>query len=151
MQRLSAIARVDYNFETNKYYSLFIVGANGNYRNVVTNDNFDSLSSTTGNAYVRYINAIPDSTHPKVTITTNGTTLADVDAPFTAVSDFISTTPGEIKVAINNDSTINANRTITLEQGKVYTVLLVGIPGAADTTKTVQIKYVLNGSLTAGQ
>jgi hypothetical protein len=146
----SSIASVNYNFEANKYYSLFVVGANDTYTNIVTHDNFDSLNSVSGKAYVRYINAIPDSTKPTVTITANGNNVINTPAAFSSVSDFVAADPGQVTIAIKNSNTIDANRTITLEQGKVYTVLLVGIPGSTDTTKTVQIKYILNGSLTAG-
>jgi hypothetical protein len=42
----------------------------------------------------------------------------------------------------------DTSRTVTLEKDKVYTVLLVGIPGLTDKTKSVQIKYIANGTLT---
>ena len=48
-----ALATTDFTFEKDKYYSVFVVGANNSYRNVVTVDNFDSLSATSGNAYIR--------------------------------------------------------------------------------------------------
>jgi hypothetical protein len=72
-------------------------------------------------------------------------------AGFSSVSDFVAADPGQVAVSVKNGSNIDASRTISLEQGKVYTVLLAGIPGATDTTKAVQIKYILNGSLTDGQ
>lgn len=147
----SSIVTLNYNFETNKYYSVFFAGNNGVYSNIVTRDNFDSLSSGSGKTFVRYINAIPDSTKPTVTITANGTKVIDAPAGFTSVSDFVAADPGQVAITVKNGSTIDASRTISLEQGKVYTVLLAGIPGATDTTKTVQIKYILNGSLATGQ
>lgn len=147
----SSIATLNYNFETNKYYSVFVAGANGVYTNIVTRDDFDSLSSGSGKTYVRYINAIPDSTKPTVSITANGNNVINTPAGFTSVSDFVAADPGQITITVKNNSTIDANRTISLEQGKVYTVLLAGIPGATDTTKAVQIKYILNGSLATGQ
>ena len=147
----SSIATLNYNFETNKYYSLFVAGANGVYTNIVTRDNFDSLSTGSGKTYVRYINAIPDSTKPTVTITANGTNVINTPAGFSFVSDFVATDPVQVIITVKNNTTIDANRTISLEQGKVYTVLLAGIPGATDTTKAVQIKYILNGSLATGQ
>ena len=147
----STISTVNYNFEADKYYSLFVAGANGVYTNIITHDNFDSLSSASGKAYVRYINAIPDSTKPTVTITANGNNVINAPAAFSSVSDFTAADPGELTVTVKNNSTIDANRIISLEQGKAYTVLLVGIPGATDTAKTVQIKYILNGSLATGQ
>ena len=100
---------------------------------------------------MRYINAIPDSTKPTVTITANGTNVVNTQAGFSSVSDFVAADPGQVTITVKNNTTIDANRTISLEQGKVYTVLLAGIPGATDTTKAVQIKYILNGSLATGQ
>ncbi len=137
-------------FEDSSYYSLFIVGANDKYSNVIVKDNLDSLPSGTGEAYVRYINAIPDTTiQPLVTISSNGTDVFNSNAPFTTVSDFKGVTPGDVSIAVDNgDSTVNASRNITLEGGKIYTVLLFGMPGATDTTKAVQIKYILNGTVT---
>lgn len=137
-------------FEDSSYYSLFIVGVNNKYSNVIVKDNLDSLPSGTGEAYVRYVNAIPDTTiQPLVTISANGTDLFNSNVPFTTVSDFKAVTPGDVSVAVDNgDSTVNASRNITLEGGKIYTVLLFGIPGATDTTKAVQIKYILNGTIT---
>ena len=147
----SSIATLNYNFETNKYYSLFVAGANGVYTNIVTRDNFDSLSSGSGKTYVRYINAIPDSTKLTVSITANGNDVINAPAGFSAVSDFVAADPGQVTITVKNGGTIDANRAISLEQGKVYTVLLTGLPGATDTTKAVQIKYILNGSLATGQ
>ncbi|MGZ8539007.1 MAG: DUF4397 domain-containing protein [Chitinophagaceae bacterium] len=147
----SSIATVTYNFEGDKYYSLFVAGANGVYTNIVAHDNFDSLSSTSGKTYVRYINAIPDSTKPTVTVTSNGNNVISTPAGFSSVSEYIAADPGQVTVTVKNNSNIDASRTISLEQGKVYTILLTGIPAATDTTKSVQIKYILNGSLATGQ
>lgn len=147
----SSIATVNYNFEGDKYYSLFVAGANGVYTNIIARDNFDSLSSSSGKTYVRYINAIPDSTKPTVTVTSNGNNVINTPAGFSSVSEFIAADPGQVTVTVKNSSTIDVNRTISLEQGKVYTILLTGIPAATDTTKSVQIKYILNGSLADGQ
>jgi Domain of unknown function (DUF4397) len=147
----STITSVDYSFTPDKYYSVFVVGANGNYKNVITNDNFDSLTSTTGKAYVRYINAIPDSTRPTVTIASNGSNVINNNASFTDISDFKEVNTGNVEVKVNNNTTINASRTIALEQGKVYTILLVGAPGQTDTTRAVQIKYIANGNVSAKQ
>ena len=128
------------------YYSVFVVGANGSYKNVIAKDNLDSLSSTTGEAFVRYVNAIADSTkQPLVTISSNGTDLFNTNAPFTTVSDFKGIMPGAVSVNVSNESDINSSRTITVEQGKIYTILLVGIPGQTDSTKAVQIKFIQNG------
>ena len=148
----SSISSVDYNFAADRYYSLFVVGANGTYQNVITNDNFDSLTSTTGKAFIRYINAIPDSTRPAVIITANGTNvISDNASSFTTISDFKEVNAGDLVVKVNNSTTIDATRTIAVQQGNVYTILLVGQPGETDTTKAVQVKYILNGSVSAKQ
>jgi hypothetical protein len=147
----SSIAKASQNFEVNKYYSVFTVGAAGSYSNVITHDNFDSLSSSSGKAYVRYINAIPDSSKPTVTIAAGGNNVINTPASFAAVSDFAAVDPGQVTVTVKNSATIDANRSIELQQGKVYTVLLIGIPGEADTGKAVQIKYIENGSLSPSQ
>jgi hypothetical protein len=144
----SAIAQVNQVFTPNKYYSLFVIGANGHYQNLVTNDNFDSLAATSGKAFVRYINAIPDSSKPLVTIAANSNNVVNTNAAFASVSDFATIDAGDVAVRVNNGSTVDASRNITLEQNKVYTVLLVGTPGATDTTRAVQIKYISNGTVT---
>jgi len=134
-------------FEANKYYSLFVVGINGSYKNLIVNDNFDSLSSTSDQAFIRYINAIPDSSKPSVNITAGGNSIINSSAGFPAVSAFVPVTAGDVNVALTNESTINLNRTITLEQKKIYTILLIGNPAATDSTAKPQIRFIQNGSL----
>ena len=136
-------------FEDSAYYSLFVLGANGKYQNEIVRDNVDSLSSTSGQAYVRYINAIPDSTQPTVTISASDAQAFNGNAPFATVSSFKGVTPGDLDIAVTNGSTINAKRTITTQSGNVYTILISGMPGASDSTQAVQIKYVKNGIVTA--
>ncbi len=132
------------NFEADKYYSAFVVGSNGNYKNVIGEDMLDSLSVTTGEAYVRYINAIPDSSSPAVTVT-SGATVMDNNAAYSSISAFLKVPVGDAMFSVSNGNNITANRTITLESNKIYTVLLVGQPGSTDPDKTVQIKYIVNG------
>lgn len=144
----SALATTSFLADNQKYYSAFAIGANGTYTNLVIDDNLDSIPSSTGNAFVRYINAIPDSSQPVVTITANGTDVVKKNVPFGTVSDFTGIAPGDITVNVSNDSTIDANRTITLEKDKVYTMLIMGMPKATDTAKAVQIKYIINGMVT---
>ena len=143
------LASTEFNFEDEKYYSAFVVGANGNYRNVVTVDNFDSLSASSGNAYIRYINAITDTVNsPTVTISAGGSNVLNDNAAFASVSEFTAVAPGEVSIAVKNGTAIDANRTITVEAKKVYTVLLVGMPGETDEFKKVQIRFIQNGTLT---
>ncbi|MBS1567496.1 MAG: DUF4397 domain-containing protein [Bacteroidetes bacterium] len=136
------------NFEQNKYYSVFLLGYNNHYRHVIATDNYDSLSTTGGSAYVRYINAIADTAaQPSVTITAGGNSVVNENALFGTVSAFKAVSPGNIGIAVKSGAAIDTSRTITVEQNKVYTVLLTGVPGATDDAKKVQIKYVQNGAL----
>lgn len=146
----STLGRQDFNFAPDKYYSLYLVGANGNYQNVISNDNFDSLTANSGKAFVRYVNAIPDSTlQPAVTIGSGGTNVISDNAPFKQVSDFKEISSGDVAVTVKSGTAIDATRTITLEQGKIYTVLLVGQPNQTDSAKAVQIKFIANGTAAA--
>jgi hypothetical protein len=146
-QKDTTLVTATHNFTTQKYYSLFVVGNNGAYKNVIVQDEIDSLPST--QAYVRYINAIPDSSNaPTVTIKANGANVVNAPAAFSTVSAFTPVNGGNIDIAIANGGNVSANRTIAVENGKIYTVLFVGLPAATDTAKAVQIKYILNGTIT---
>lgn len=143
----SMLTNSAYNFVPNKYYSLFVIGKQKNYRNVVVNDNLDSLTATKGGAFIRYINAIPDSSKPVVSVTAEKSVVNE-NASFGKVSDFTQVTAGQVTVSIKNDNTINATRTIKLDELKAYTILLTGDPKATDSTKKVQIRYIENGTVT---
>lgn len=133
------------NFVKDGYYSAFVVGAAGNYRNIITVDNLDSLPSTNGNAYIRFINAIPDSTHPSVVISANGSNIFNGQAGFGMVSEFKAVSPGSVTIDISGGAGIDADRTISAEANKIYTVLFSGV--ANSTSTPVTIKYVTNGTL----
>lgn len=136
-------------FADSAYYSLFVVGSNGTYKNVFVKDNLDSLPSTTGNAFVRYVNAIIDSTsQPAITISSNGSNVFDDNAAFASVSDFKQITPGSIVINVKNEAMVESTRNINVEAGKIYTVLFTGVPNATDSTKAVQIKFIQNGVIT---
>lgn len=138
----------NYTFDTSKYYSLFVVGNNSRYSNLVVQDNFDSLSGTSGKAYIRYVNAIADSSQqPLVKITDNQNTVINQNAVFPSASAFTAVNAGQVTIDINNDSTIHSNRTITLDEKKVYTALLLGVPGGTNAGDSIQIKYIENGTL----
>ena len=144
----TSLASASHVFEDSAYYSVFVVGANGSYKNLIVKDKLDSLSSSTGEAFVRYVNAIADSTfQPLVRVSANGSDVFNSNAPFASVSDFKGIVPGDISVNVNNESVINSSRTITVEKGKIYTILLVGIPQQSDTAKAVQIKFIQNGAV----
>ncbi len=143
----SSLTETSYNFEAQKYYSAFAMGANGIYKNIIVQDHLDSLDASSGNAFVRYVNAIPDSSSQKVTVSANGNDVVTGNTSFGDVSGFTAIAPGDISLNVTNDSTISADKTISLEKDKVYTVLLTGMPHATDTAKAVQIRYIINGTI----
>jgi len=143
----SAIASSTFNFENDKFFSLFLIGNKGVYQNLVVKDDFDSLSSASGQAYIRYINAIPDSTAPTVTISGSDSTGNNTVSSFGSVSPFTAVSPGDITIGASNESTISVTRTFSVESGKAYTALLLGDPASSDSTTALQIKYIENGTL----
>jgi hypothetical protein len=144
----NTLATTSFAFDSAKYYSAFVLGKNGAYKNVVVEDNFDSLSATNGQAYLRYINAIPDSANSlNVNVSVAGSSVSNRAAAYGSVSDFVAVAPGQVNIAINNGSTISKDRAITLQQQKVYTVLLVGAPTPTTTADSVQIRFIENGTL----
>lgn len=141
----NSLTTTTFNFEQDKYYSAFLVGADSGYQNIIVHDDIDSLSPST-QSFVRYINAIPDASSPTVTIASNGTNVVNDNAAFKTVSGFTAINPGSITITVTNGGTIDATRTITVEQGKIYTLLLAGKPGDTGDT-AVQIKYIQNGTV----
>ena len=140
----STLAISSNNFKDSTFYSAFLLGANGNYRNVVLEDDVELLTPVAGNAWVRYVNAIPDSSSvPAVTVGAN-----NENAPYATVSAFRQIAAGPLTIAVNNGSNINASRTINVEEHKIYTVLLVGLPNHTDPSTAVQIRFVVNGIAT---
>jgi len=138
----TSLASASDSFRVDKYYSVFVVGTAGSYQNVIVNDNFDSLSSSSGQAYIRYINAINGTGNAAVTI--SGSSVNNSNAAFGSVSDFVAVTPGSTTITVNNGTTVNVNRTITTEAKNVYTVLL---SSGATSSDPAQIKYITNGTL----
>jgi len=137
---------VDGNFDVNKFYSVFLVGVDSNYRDVIASDNLDTIAGVSGQALVRYINAIPDSlSAPTVTVSANGSMIVNNPASFASVSAFTAVPAGDITIAAKNSVGIDVSRTISVESKKAYTVLLVGVPGAGTTP--VEIKFITNGLL----
>lgn len=145
----STIALTNVNFADSMYYSAFLVGANGSYRNVVVNDQLNGLTAAPGKAWVRYINAIPDSSSATVvTIAGNGDNTNNESAPYGNVSSFKQVSAGSVNTSISNGGNISATRTITFEENRIYTVLFVGQPNQADPNKLVQVKFIQNGIVT---
>ncbi|HYE54238.1 MAG TPA: DUF4397 domain-containing protein [Chitinophagaceae bacterium] len=142
------LATTEYTFDDSTYYSLFVVGANDKYRNVISVDKFDELNANSGNAYIRYVNGITDSVNMQnVTITAAGSSVANDNAAYAGVSEFKAVAPGEVTITVKGNG-VDATRTISVGQKNVYTVLLTGVPGATDETSKVQIRFIQNGTLT---
>ena len=138
----STIALSSQEFKDSSLYSVFLTGANGSYKNLVTTDDYSLVKPTTGKAWVRYVNAITDSTNvPSISIGEGSET-----AGYATASPFKAVNAGSLNVAANNGGGINVSRTINVEENKVYTILFAGQPGQTDSTKSVNIKYVLNGT-----
>jgi hypothetical protein len=145
----STLALATGNFADSNYYSVFLLGANGSYRNVVVKDALDTLKAAAGKAWVRYVNAIADSTTaPKIIIGSNGESVINENAAYGSVSNFAQIRAGAVNTSANNGGSIVVNRTITLEENKIYTVLFTGIPNQTDSAKVVQIKFIQNGTVT---
>ncbi|MFT3680157.1 MAG: DUF4397 domain-containing protein [Ferruginibacter sp.] len=145
----STLSAVTGDFKDSMYYSAFLVGTNGNYQNIIVKDELDSLTAGAGTAWVRCINAIRDTAGaPQLTLAANGENILNEAFSYTTVSPFKRVPAGTLGVKISNESTYNTTRDIALEENKVYTLLLIGAPGETDTAKTVQVKYVLNGTVT---
>lgn len=137
----ATIATSTDNYADSSYYSAFLIGANGVYRNVVTRDDYSAVVPAAGKAWVRYINAVTDTvTSPNVTIA--GTTEA---AAFGTVSGFKQVDAGSLNTAITS-GTFDASRTITVAENRIYTILFVGQPGATDPLLAPQVKFIENGT-----
>ena len=145
---LEILDSLSYNFEPGKFYSLFIVGVNNGYSNIVTVDNYDSLTSSSGKSYVRYVNALSNAPASDVALSSEGSLVINDNIAFGGVSEFIAVEPGNLTVAVTNEGPVHVNRTLSLEQHKAYTILLMGLPNQSDTTRSVQIRYIENGTVT---
>ena len=128
-------------FADSLYYTAFLLGSNGQYRHLVVEDNFAAVTPVAGKAWVRYINAIPDTaSRPNVSI--GGITEGAI---FGTITDFVQVNAGSLTAAI---STENTSRTFTVEQHKIYTILFVGLPNQTDPNLAIQIKFIQNGIAT---
>ncbi len=142
------LASKDAAFEQDKYYSLFAIGYDDAYTNVIAPDNYENLSGSGGKAYVRLINAVADSvTASQVSLTSGGTTVISETASLGDITEFTAVDPGDVTVALDGGTAFSASRTFAVEARKVYTILLTGVPGATEDTKKVQVRYVEMGTL----
>ncbi|MET0637380.1 MAG: DUF4397 domain-containing protein [Chitinophagaceae bacterium] len=131
-----------FNFNDSAYYSVFIVGTNNNYSNLIVKDDTAGLTAN-GTAYIRYVNAIPDSSKPTVTVGN----VVNEPAAFKNISGFKSVPAGSVALSVSNGGSISATRSITVEANKLYTVLLSGQPASGTVTGNVAIKFITNGTL----
>ncbi|MBC6489482.1 hypothetical protein BC349_00765 [Flavihumibacter stibioxidans] len=138
----------NYTYDSSRYYSLFTIGADSNYSNIIVEDGLDSLDLMAGKAWVRFIHAIPDSGQAVILLSAAGSGNITENSSFGTVSEFAAVNAGEITVSISNDANINVSRTFAAAENKVYTVLLMGDPNATDPGRAVQIKYIVNGTVT---
>lgn len=144
----STLAKDVHNFKDSSYYTVFVMGANDHYSNVFVEDKLASLpQNDKTKTYVRFVNAIPDSSTSKVTISAGGNNVFDSNSTFKEVSEFKEVAAGDVMVKIDNESTIDTSRTIALEKGRIYTVLLTGMPESTNSDFKVDIKFITNASL----
>lgn len=142
----STLAISNGSFRDSGYYSVFLMGMGGKYANVVTEDRLDTLTAQSGKSWVRFVNAIPDSTSTPVVNVNAGEYMHA--AGYRTVTGFTAINSGNVDLILNNEITTPLTRSITLEQNKVYTVMFIGNPAAIDTTLKPQIRFVQNGTVT---
>jgi len=135
------------NFTVGKYYSLFLIQNGTNYKNILVHDDIDSLSASSGQAYIRYINAINDPSSPNVNIVADSGAVWNGSATLGSVSLFKPVKPGSLNIRASNEGAINKNRSIDVEARKIYTVLLMGKPSSSNAADSVQIKFIVNGQI----
>lgn len=138
-----AVSSVD--LEDQELYSVFLIGNAGVYRHLIVHDDLDSSAPAT-QAYIRFVQAIPDSSDLNITV---GGEMLEQPVRFGDCTPFEGVSGGEVQVSVSNGSGISAERTLTLESGRVYTILLVGLPDAEQEEKSVQIRYIQNGAVEA--
>lgn len=146
-QKDSVYASTAYEFSANKFYSLFLVGFNGHYKNIIVPDRVDSSIIGTSKAYVRFINGIADSSDQHFVVSRGTTSALDTTLKYTGVASVRPIDPGDVTFAVLNGTDIKATKTVTLEANKLYSIILYGVPSATDDNNKVKVTYIINGSL----
>ncbi|MBC7934170.1 MAG: DUF4397 domain-containing protein [Rhizobacter sp.] len=136
----TTIATATNTYTDSAYYSAFVVGTTGQYRNIVVKDDYSAVAPVAGKAWVRYINGVTD-TAATPTVTLAGTT---EETTFGGVSGFRQVDAGSVNAAVSSGE-FGATRTLTMAENKIYTILFVGQPGATDPALQVQVKVIENG------
>jgi len=142
----NVLAQFPAQFKDSAYYSLFAMGNNESYQNVFVEDRLSTLPRGTGNAYIRFVNAIPDPSESNVIVTNSGNVVLNVNGNYGTVSEFQPVLPGNLNVSVvNANHTIDATRSFTVKKDEIYTVLFAGVPLSVDTTRNIKILYNQNG------
>lgn len=142
----SVIAVAETSFEEEQFYSSFLIGGGGNYKNLVVNDRLHNLPIISGKAYVRYVYAIPDSSSSIVSVSVDDVPAMSESARFGNVSSFVAVNAGSLNVKTNNFSNISTSLSALIEEKKIYTIVLAGNPASANAD-SVQTKVIENGAL----
>ncbi len=143
----STLAKENHTFADSSYYSVFVMGANDVYSNVFVEDKLQSIPQVDKTkTFVRFVNAIPDSSSSNVTISSGAENIFTGLSKYKEVSEFKEIPSGDVMVKLNNESTIDTSRTISLDKGKIYTVLLTGIPASTNNDFKIDIKFITNAS-----
>ena len=144
----STLAKGNFTFKDSSYYSVFVMGANDVYSNVFVEDNLKEIAGNDKTkTYVRFVNAIPDSSNSSINISAAGIPIFAGLSKFKEISAFKEISSGDVLVKLDNESSIDVSRTISLEAGKIYTVLLTGIPASTNTDFKIDIKFITNATL----
>ena len=130
-------------FNENEKYSAFLVGYNGVYKTVLSVDQAGVEGRINGKAWVRYINAIADSSSA-MNVSIAGQAESAV---YGTVSEYRPLDAGLVTVGISSTNQFDVSQTLTLEQDKLYTVLFVGNPAANSDQLRPQARLVMNGKL----
>ncbi|HRE51983.1 MAG TPA: DUF4397 domain-containing protein [Flavitalea sp.] len=141
------MASAGFHFEEDNFYSLFVLGNQGTYSNIIVRDKYENLSDASGKTFLRYVNAIPDSSDLTVTIAATGANISVPGIHYAHVSDFVSLNNGlDVVVRISNGNDVETEGIFNFVNGRVYTVVFTGIPGTGDESKSVKIHSVMTGA-----
>lgn len=143
----SVYASTAYEFTARRFYSLFLIGFNGKYKNLIVADKVDSSMIGNAKAYVRYINGIADSSDQHFLVTRGPSTVLDTTIKYTGVGAVRPIEPGELTFSVMDGTNVKATKIVTLESNKLYTIIMYGVPSATDDVNKVKVSNIINGSL----
>lgn len=142
------LSNTSFTFGEKKYYSIFAVGARHHYKNIIVNDSFPSLHDSSGKAYVRFVNAIPDSSTATISaLSPADSVLLSIFSSYTSVSAYKEITPGSVTFKLDAKGFFSIKSAFAIEENKSYTLLLTGMYGEKDPAKSVRIRCLLNGAV----